>query len=306
MQNRRQFLKHLALGGGLLAVGQFPFEAMAQRYTRKLTILHTNDVHSRLEPFPDNDKNFAGLGGVARRAELIKRIRKEERDVLLFDCGDYFQGTPYFNLYQGEPEIKAMNMMGYDAATIGNHEFDLGIDNLATQLRKAKFDVLNANYDFERTPMKGIAQPFKIYNKAGLKIGVFGLGVQLYGLVPPEAYGKTWHHDAIEKGVETSFTLKKRFNCDFVICLSHLGYEYNSEKASDVRLAKASEHIDLILGGHSHTFMETPEVVENKNGVPVVINQVGWGGVRLGRLDYYFTKEKEYFSPNSNTVIIGK
>lgn len=306
MQNRRSFLKQLAIGSGLALTGNFPFEAMAGSYLSKITILHTNDVHSRLEPFPATDKNFPGMGGIARRAELIKKIRKEEKNVLLFDAGDYFQGTPYFNLYKGEPEIIAMNMMQYDACTIGNHEFDLGLDNLATQLGKANFPVLCANYDFEKTVMKGITKPYKIFRTDGISIGVFGLGIQLSGLVPSEAYGKTWYSDGIKKGLEISSLLKKGMQCDLVICLSHLGYSYEYEKASDIVLARNSEDIDVIIGGHTHTFLDTPVIEKNKNGKEVVINQVGWGGVRMGRLDYYFISKKNYFLSKSNTVIIGK
>lgn len=306
MQNRRSFLKQLAIGSGLALTGNYPFEAMAGSYMSRITILHTNDVHSRLEPFPATDRNFPGMGGIARRAELIRKIRKEEKNVLLFDAGDYFQGTPYFNLYKGEPEIKAMNMMQYDACTIGNHEFDLGLDNLAAQLGKANFPVLCANYDFEKTVMKGITEPYKIFRTDGIRIGVFGLGIQLSGLVPPEAYGKTWYSDGIKKGLEISSLLKKDMQCDMVICLSHLGYSYEYEKASDVVLARNSEDIDLIIGGHTHTFLNTPVIEKNKNGKEVVINQAGWAGVRMGRLDYYFISKKNYFLSKSNTVVIGK
>lgn len=306
MQSRRSFLKQLGLGGIVALGGQFPFEAMAERPFAKITILHTNDVHSRLDPFPQTDKNFGGLGGVVRRAELIKRIRKEEKNVLLFDAGDIFQGTPYFNMFQGEPEIKAMNLMKYDACTIGNHEFDLGLENLTKQLEKAKFPVLCANYDFTKTSMKGVCKDYKIFNLEGIKIGVFGLGIQLYGLVAQEAFGRTRYLDALQKGLEISTKLKKEKKCDMVICLSHLGHEYQHEKVSDVVLARDSEYIDIIIGGHTHTFLDTPVVVKNKNQKDVVINQVGWGGVRLGRLDYFFISKKDFYLSKANTVIIGK
>lgn len=306
MQSRRQFLKQLGLGSVLAWAGQFPMGALASGHLTKITLLHTNDVHSRLDPFPSTDKKFAGLGGVARRASLIAQIRKEEKNVLLFDAGDMFQGTPYFNMYHGEPEILAMNQMRYDAGTIGNHEFDLGIDNLALQLSKADFPILNANYDFSKTSMKGVCKPYKIFHVKGIKIGVFGLGVQLYGLVPTEAFGKTKYIDALQKGLEISKELKIQKACDMVICLSHLGYEYNYEKVSDLVLARDSEHIDVIIGGHTHTFLDTPTLVKNKIEKTVVINQVGWGGVRLGRLDYFFSSKKDFFLSKANTVIIGK
>lgn len=306
MLNRRGFLKQTVVGAGLLALGQFPFRAFGRSYTTKLTILHTNDVHSHLEPFPSTDKNYPGLGGVARRAELIKQIRNQEKNILLFDSGDFFQGTPYFNLFQGEPEILSMNLMQYDAVTLGNHEFDLGLDNLATQLNKAKFPVLNANYDFQHEQLKNLVKPYKIFKIENLRIGVFGLGVQLYGLVPQEAYGKTKYHDPIQVANEIGSKLKEQHRCDFIICLSHLGYDYPFDKPSDIKLAQHSKYIDVILGGHTHTFLDEPRVEINLQGREVFINQVGWAGIRLGRLDFYFDEKKNFFSPKFNTVIIGK
>lgn len=305
MQNRRSFLKKTIIGTGLLATGNFPFQSFAANGT-KITILHTNDVHSRLEPFPLNDKHFPGMGGAAARATIIQQIRSQEEHVLLLDAGDMFQGTPYFNIYHGEPEIKAMNQMQYDAGTLGNHEFDLGIDNLATQLKKASFPLLNANYDVSKTPLKQLIKPYKILRKGKLKIGIFGLGVQLYGLVPQEAYGKIWYNDPIISGNAVAKKLKHKHHCDLVICLSHLGYEYTNDKVSDVKLAQESSDIDVIIGGHTHTFMQKAVSVNNTKGEPVIINQVGWGGVNLGRIDLIYTSNKKIYLSKSNTVEIGK
>lgn len=305
MENRRSFLKKSLVGSGLLIAGGFPFKALANQ-SLKLTILHTNDVHSRLEPFPVTDKNFPGMGGVAARAQLIQQIRAAESNVLLLDAGDMFQGTPYFNIYQGEAEIKAMNMLKYDAGTLGNHEFDLGIDNLATQLQKANFPILNANYDVSKTPLKSVVKPYQIIKKGGLKIGIFGLGVQLYGLVAKEAYGKIWYNDPIKVGNEISKLLRQKHKCDLIICLSHLGYEYNYDKVSDVKLAAQSSDIDIIIGGHTHTLLEQAVTVPNAKNNPVIINQVGWGGVHLGRLDLIYTSGNKIYLSKSNTVEIGK
>nr|WP_256534159.1 metallophosphatase [Lewinella sp. JB7] len=255
---------------------------------RRLTILHTNDWHSQIDPFPDDGGRNANRGGVLRRAALIRQIRRAETNVLLFDSGDIFQGTPYFNFFLGEPEIKLMSQMGYDAATIGNHDFDGGIENLAMQLRHANFAMVSANYDVSATPLRDRVEPYSIFDRGGIRVGVFGLGIELAGLVPEKLYGNTDYADPIERGNETARRLREREKCDLVVCLSHLGYRYRDDKVSDVVLARASKDIDLILGGHTHTFLDEPVTVDNAEGVPVIINQVGFAGLRLGRLDIAF------------------
>lgn len=304
--SRRKFLKQSFIGGSLLALGQFPLDAFADQSTEKLTILHTNDMHSWLFPFPSDDKKFSGQGGVAARSALIKSIRSKERNVLLFDAGDIFQGTPYFNMFKGEPEIKAMSMMQYDAATMGNHEFDLGLEGFLKQLPHANFPFLTANYDFSSTPLAGMTHEYCIFKKGSIKIGVFGLGVQLNGLVSREGYGDTLYIDPIEKARHISTFLKHRKHCDLVVCLSHLGFEYSFKKVSDKILASETADIDVIIGGHTHTFLDVPFIQKNKIGKEVVINQVGWAGLRLGRLDFIFDTKKNAKLTKSNTVIIGK
>ena len=306
MQNRRSFLKHTLLGSGLLVANNFPFQSLAASNIQRLTILHTNDVHSRLEPFPVDGGKYEGQGGVAMRAALIEKIRKEEQHVLLLDAGDIFQGTPYFNLYKGEPEIKAMSMMKYDAATMGNHDFDAGVEGFAKQLPHANFPIVIANYDFTETALEGKTKPYQIFTKGKIKIGVFGVGIKLKGLVPEDAYGRTKYIEPIQIAKSISEKLKKKEKCDLVICLSHLGYSYNYNKVSDMILAKETEHIDLIIGGHTHTFLDRPTVMKNKIGKEVVINQVGWGGLRLGRLDYIFDSKKSSNLSNAQSVILNK
>ncbi|HTN45224.1 MAG TPA: metallophosphoesterase [Flavipsychrobacter sp.] len=306
MQNRRSFIRQTLLGSGLLALHNFPFESLAAIQSQKLTILHTNDVHSRLEPFPMDGGKFEGQGGVAVRAALIEKIRKEEQHVLLLDAGDIFQGTPYFNLYKGEPEIMAMSMMQYDAVTMGNHDFDAGVEGFARQLPHARFPVLTANYDFTETALEGKTQPYAIFKKGALKVGVFGIGIQLKGLVPEDAYGKTKYIEPLQTAKSVSAHLKKKEKCDLVICLSHLGYSYNFNKVSDMILAKETEYIDLIIGGHTHTFLDQPTVMKNKIGKEIVINQVGWAGLRLGRLDYSFDSKKSSSLVNAQSVILTK
>jgi 5'-nucleotidase len=285
---RRSFIKKAMTGSVFLGAGSFPMAAFNEPEILKLTILHTNDQHSRIEPFESG--RLKGLGGAARRATLLENIRKVEQNVLLLDSGDIFQGTPYFNYFGGELEFKLMSKMKYDATTIGNHDFDAGMDGLLKQLPHANFPFLTTNYNFSDTPLEGQFKPYKIFQKENIRIGVFGLGIELNGLVPGKLYGNTQYQDPLKMANKYATILKEDEKCDYVICLSHLGYKYSSNRVSDQVLARESENIDLILGGHTHTFMDAPEEMENKKGEKVFINQVGFGGVVLGRLDVYFEK----------------
>ena len=259
----------------------------------KITILHSNDVHSQIEPFPVNHNRFPGRGGFARRASIFDGVRSVNPNTLIFDAGDIFQGTPYFNFFKGELELKLMKEMGYNAATIGNHEFDAGLDNLKKNILKTNFQFIISNYDFINTELDGITSPYKIYRKEGVKIGVFGLGIELRGLVNPNLYKETKYYDPVEISNEMVKILKNEKKCDLIICVSHLGHEYNSDKISDVKLAKLTNDIDLIIGGHTHTFLKEPLIIKNKNNDNVIINQVGSGGVYLGRIDFNFTKSSK-------------
>ena len=292
MLNRKEFIRQAALTTGSIVAAPIISKATNLDKAQRLIILHTNDTHSRLDPFPMDGSRNQGLGGVARRAQLIKQIREQEEHVLLLDAGDIFQGTPYFNIYKGEPEIKAMSAMGYDACTIGNHDFDAGMENLATQLdRHANFPMLVSNYDFTGTPMEGKTQPHKIFTKGRLKIGVFGLGIEGKGLVPDILWGDTKYLDPIATANRVAGELKNDHKCDMVICLSHLGNKYDNEpKVSDEILAKNTSNIDLIIGGHTHTFLEAPLVYKNQINREVLVNQVGFAGIILGRLDFEFSK----------------
>ncbi len=281
--SRRKFIKNSLVGAAALGVA--PALHSCSQSPVRLTILHTNDVHSHIDPFPVNHSRWANKGGFGRRAELINQIRQEQEHVVVLDCGDIFQGTPYFNIYKGKLEIELMNKMQYDAATIGNHEFDNGIEALAENLRRAKFPCVCSNYDVSQSALNGLVSPYHIIQRGPLKIGVIGLGIELAGLVNPNAYKETRYLDPVEAGNQQAAFLKKEKACDLVIALSHLGYRYKSDKVSDVALARHSRHIDIILGGHTHTFMERPERVVNKDNQEVIVNQAGWGGIYLGRLD---------------------
>lgn len=292
MLNRREFIR-FGLGAGTLAgVGAFPLEAFAKGAYQTVTLLHTNDVHSRIEPFPMDGSDYQGLGGVAQRATVIDRIRKEQDHVVLLDAGDIFQGTPYFNFYNGELEYKLMNALKYDAATIGNHDFDAGIEALRKQVDAAEFPLVNANYGFTDTPLEEKIPDFTIIERGDIRLGVFGLGVELDGLVPSKLYGKTTYSNPIEAANRVSGMLKNDYTCNAVICLSHLGYQYATTKVSDTVLAGLTSDIDVIIGGHTHTFLEYPQEYRNKEGEKVIINQVGWAGIFLGRIDLIFDKGK--------------
>ena len=284
---RRHFLEKFVLSsaGIVLMKPSFAIQNPSSARKSRLVILHTNDTHSNIDPFPENHSKYPGMGGIAKRYAIIKKIKAKEPNVLLLDSGDIFQGTPYFNTFNGVLEMKCMSRLGYDASTMGNHDFDIGMDGFLKAKQYADFPFLCANYDFSNTILKNETQTFKIFKKGSIKIGVFGIGIELSGLVTREAYGDTIYHDPIEVANQTAAKLKKE-KCDLVICLSHLGFEYrDKEKVSDKKLAKNSKHIDIILGGHTHTFLEKPVIEKNKVKKNVLINQVGWAGIQLGRID---------------------
>lgn len=256
----------------------------------KLTILHTNDTHSNIDPLPSNHAKFPNMGGVAKRYELIQEVRSVEKNVLLLDAGDIFQGTPYFNRFGGVLEHKLMTELGYDAATMGNHDFDGGLNGFAKAKEYADFPFLCSNYDFSNTLLDGLTDEHTLFHFDGIRIGVFGLGVELTGLVPDVHFGETRYLDPIEMAQEQVKKLKRK-GADLIICLSHLGYSYESSKISDLVLAKSTEGIDLIIGGHTHTFLEKPTEVSNLSGKTTFINQVGWAGVQVGRIDFWFGTE---------------
>lgn len=302
---RRRFLKFTGLGAALLSTGQLPLVA-APRKEKNLIILHTNDTHSQLEPFSTTHKQFPGMGGVAARKKLIDDIKAEGHPTLVLDCGDVFQGTPYFNFFHGEPEILAMNDMGYHASTIGNHEFDGGLDNIHTQLSKANFPFINSNYDVSQTVLKNIIQPYKIFVEDGIKIGVLGLGIKLEGLIPKDLCKGVIYNDPLETANKVSEFLKIEKKCDLIIVLSHLGYKYNNNNISDIHIAENTKHIDIILGGHTHTFMDQPDIRKNILGENVLIHQVGWAGVKLGRVNVKFSGKTKKITANSQSVIVDK
>lgn len=290
--NRRGFIKGLMAIGATAALGSLPAVGYSRSKEVKITILHTNDVHSRVEPFPMDGTRLQGLGGVARRSTLINKIRSEEPNVLLFDAGDMFQGTPYFNVFDGQIELELMSKLGYDAGTFGNHEFDNGLNGLLKHFDKANFPFVTSNYDFTGTVMEGRTKDYVTFVRDGVKIGVFGVGVDLNGLVDPNSYTGVKISDPIQVAEKYTQLLKHKLKCDLIICLSHIGYQYDTDKVSDLVLAKKSRYIDLIIGGHTHTFLDKPTEVRNLDNQITLVNQTGRSGVNLGRIDFILDRKK--------------
>ncbi|WP_445457423.1 bifunctional metallophosphatase/5'-nucleotidase [Flavobacterium sp. HNIBRBA15423] len=302
---RRDFLQKTVASSALLSLGGISLSSFSTIETKKITILHTNDVHSHIDPFPADHPRNPNMGGAARRATIINQIRKEEKNVVLLDAGDIFQGTPYFNYYGGELEFKLMSMMQYDLATIGNHDFDNGIDGFHAQLDHANFDFVSANYDFKNTILDGIVKPYKIINRDGIKIGIFGLGVELEGLVDKKLYKETVYNNPIEVAQSISRILKEDKKCDLIICLSHIGFKYRNEpeRVCDITLAQQTKDIDLIIGGHTHTFLDKPVLEKNLEGKDVLINQVGCFGINLGRIDFHLSNDTKYDNTTRNIIL---
>lgn len=291
MQNRRNFIKTALTGSAILTM---PFGANAffgQKHSR-LVLLHTNDVHSQIDPFPNDNVLFPGMGGFARRAALVDKIRSENEHVLLLDSGDIFQGTPYFNYYQGSLELKLMSKGKYDAATLGNHEFDNGIEGLHRQLQYASFPFINSNYDFTGTLLEGKIKPWKIFKKGPVRIGIIGLGIDPQGLIATSNYKGITFNDPITVGDSIAKMLKEKEKCHIVIALSHLGLKMDFGRIDDLQVAAKTRYIDIILGGHTHTFMNEPIIETNAASKKVLILHSGQNGVRLGRIDLIFEKEK--------------
>lgn len=302
--DRRKFISKTWATTAFVGLGGMSLNSCSGDSKKHITILHTNDVHSHIDPFPKSHSSYPNLGGLARRATLVETIRNENPNTLLFDAGDIFQGTPYFNFYGGELEFKLMSMLKYDAATIGNHDFDNGIDGLFAQLPHAEFDLLSANYDFSNTVMNGYVQQYKTYMANGLKIGVYGLGIELKGLVTKKLYKETHYLDPYELAVDIETELKEEKKCDLVICLSHLGYHYKLEgKPDDLKLAAKTKYTDLIIGGHTHTFLDKPTIVKNANGNNILVNQVGCFGINLGRIDFYFDSDKNVTAKGTSIIV---
>ena len=255
-----------------------------------ITILHTNDTHSQIDPLPANDAN-AGHGGVARRASLVKRVRQENPNTLLVDAGDVLQGTPYFNFYKGEVEYKAMSAIGYDAGTLGNHEFDNGVEALAAALKFANFDIVSANYDVRGTVLEQRVKRYVVKTVGGMRIGLFGLGVSPVALITPDNFKGVTYIDPVVAAREVVKKLREEERCSFVVCMSHMGY-YEDGQRGESFVASQVDGIDFIAGGHTHTFMKEPVTQTQPCGAKTLIFQVGKSGIYVGRVDFTFRAGK--------------
>src|SRR6266566_3337076 len=302
MITRRFFLKSSLVGGAALALPGVAaslmqngaWSALAKPLLEPaagetlITILHTNDTHSQIDPVADSDKQYGGKGGVARRATLVKRVRKQNPNTLLIDAGDVFQGTPYFNFYKGEVEYKSMSLIGYDAGTLGNHDFDNGVDDLTAALKFANFDIVSTNYDFRGTPLEARVKPYLVRVVGGIKIGLFGLGINPEGLITPENFKGVKYLDPVRMTRGVVKLLREQERCALVVGMSHLGYYENprQKQFGDSQLAAQVDGIDFIASGHTHTFMQKPVLQKTPSGSDTIIFQVGKSGIYVGRLDF--------------------
>lgn len=286
--NRRSFIRNGLAGSAGLSLGLTPFGLAGKNDLITISILHTNDLHCHIEPFSDGNKNTEWKGGLARISKMVKEMKSENPNSLLFDAGDMFQGTPYYNYFKGELMLKLMSAAGFDAGTIGNHEFDDGLEGILNSLPGAGFPLINSNYDFSDTILAGKFPRWKIFKKEGIRIGVYGLGIELKGLVADKNFGSVIYNDPLSTAIEMETFLRNDKKCNLVVCLSHLGYRYGGNKISDLVLAAETSATDLIVGGHTHTFLEAPVIEKNKAGKQVLVNQASWGGMVLGKIDFVF------------------
>lgn len=281
MKNYRYILVSVLLCLGTTLVAQ----------NKSLTILHTNDTHSCIYPLNPNlaDTMLAGRGGFIRRIKMLKEERKKDPQLLLFDSGDFSQGSPYYTLYQGEVEVKLMNEMGYDAGVLGNHEFDFGMDNLARLIKQLNYPIVCSNYDFTGTVCEGLVKPYIILKRKGIKIGVFGLSPEMKGLVDLQKCEGVKYLDPIKVGQQMASLLKNKYKCDLVICLSHMGWL--KKGMSEQRIIAHTRGIDLLLGGHSHTYFQSLRYVKNLDGKEIPVDQNGKHAVYVGKLLLQFKKK---------------
>jgi 5'-nucleotidase len=289
MIDRRNFLTtSAAFGATLVGFPRTLLEASAAETV--ITILHTNDTHSQIDPLPPNDRN-AGKGGVARRATLVKRVRKENPNTLLLDAGDVLQGTPYFNFYKGEVEYKAMSAIGYDAGTLGNHEFDNGLEALAAALKFANFDIVSANYDVKGTVLEDRVKRYVVKTAGGIRVGLFGLGISPTALITPANFKGVTFIDPVIAAREVVKKLREEEGCSLIVCMSHLGYHEDGKRGNSM-LASQVDGIDFIASGHTHLFMEQPVTATQPCGAKTLIFEVGKSGIYVGRVDFTFRTGK--------------
>lgn len=300
MITRRTFLKAALAAGAALALPRTgtPFSSTPLRSIGSsimaieagetlITILHTNDTHSQIDPFPETDKLYGGKGGVARRATLVKRVRRQNANTLVIDAGDVFQGTPYFNFYKGEVEYKSMSLIGYDVVTLGNHDFDNGVEALLSAMKFANFDFVSSNYDVRGTPLESRVKPYAVRVISGVRVGLFGLGISPDNLITPQNFKGVTYNDPVKAARDVVANLRGRERCTLVVGMSHLGYYPNAKpgEVGDSQVAAQVDGIDFIASGHTHTFMKEPVTIKTPSGGNTMIFQVGKSGIYVGRVD---------------------
>jgi 5'-nucleotidase len=302
MITRRKFLRNSIVGGAALALPQSRAQLFStsvgpdlslplldrSRGGTLITILHTNDTHSQIDPLPENDKQYGGKGGVARRATLVKRVRKENPNTLMIDAGDVFQGTPYFNFYKGEVEYKSMSLIGYDVGTLGNHDFDNGVDALVAAMKFANFDFVSSNYDVRGTPLEARVKRYVVRTLGGVRVGLFGMGVSPDNLITPDNFKGVKYLEPVQAAREVVQILRQQERCNLVVGMSHLGYYANPKdgEIGDTQVASQVDGIDFIASGHTHTFMQEPVITKQPSGNDTIIFQVGKSGIYVGRVDF--------------------
>jgi len=301
MINRRGFLKASVSGGALILAPRSALNLLSEQHwpaisaphlepargEQLITILHTNDTHSQIDPLPANDGQYPGMGGVSRRATLVKRVRKENPNTLMIDAGDVFQGTPYFNFYKGEVEYRSMSLIGYDVVTLGNHDFDNGVDALAAAMKFANFEFVSCNYDVSGTPLVARVKPYVVRVMRGVRVGLFGMGVSPDNLITPQNFKGVKYNDPVKAARDVVNILRERERCTLVIGMSHLGYYANPRDGAigDSQVAAQVDGIDFIASGHTHTFMKEPVITRTPSGGSTIIFQVGRSGIYVGRVD---------------------
>ena len=255
---------------------------------RTLLLVHTSDTHSCIEPISPNfgDTAQAGKGGYLRRVALFDKIRQEHPEALFLDCGDFSQGSVYYNLYHGEVEVKLMNLMRYDACTIGNHEFDFGLDNLARLIRMAHFPFVCCNYDFTGTPCEGLVRPYIIIERAGRRVGIFGVCPQPEGLITGKNFEGMRYTRPAQAAQPVIDRLRNEEACDLVVCLSHLGWKDDPDMDKD--FVRSTTGIDVLLGGHSHTYFDEPQYLRDKKGHEVIVDHQGKNARFVGLIEVGF------------------
>ena len=259
------------------------FLCAAATQAQDLVILHTNDTHSQIEPIRVGYNK--GLGGVERRLQYIDQVREKygKKKVLLLDAGDFNQGTPYYTVAHGDLEVELVNLMGYDVMALGNHEFDNGQEDLARRLKKCKHQTVTCNYDFSNTPLKKLVKPYVIVRRGGMKIGIIGVTSHLESVVLKSYVDGMVRLNTIEEVNRWADFLKNRKHCDLVILLSHLGYSGGTlDRPSDLLMVENSRNLDLVIGGHSHTYLKELTEVKDLDGKVVPISQCGGQGIVVG------------------------